>query len=379
MAYPEPALRVLPSAPPAEPTVIASTSAKHGSGVAMMEHGRIVPEVFFDTSISLPARAVYAVITVKMRDHVWKNCTRSEIAKSVGCGPSRVTTALKELEDAGILTRSYGCGNSLTITLHSNKITTTSATPDRQGVPDTTHTLPDTTHSHDYINNDSQCGFNSARAHGEADSDTKPEATEGGMSNETTEANDHDRTTNASGPDQSATTGSNDGHNEAPDPTPPNGGAPPLPTTPQDEQKGTSEPLSIHKAPVTRAQEENPVSDALPLGLMREGHGGYRLVPLVTLPDGSSRFNPEALLFLGKVQASITSDEYDKPLRAWVETHDDRLPRVHDFKAIQNEIRSGRSTADEVNAAIRRLGDKGWASIDTLWRMLDTVKAERAK
>lgn len=69
-------------------------------------------------------------------------------------------------------------------------------------------------------------------------------------------------------------------------------------------------------------------------------------------------------------------DKMREPLRAWLETHDDKAKR-HDVEALLKRV--DECGPDEVTIGIRNLGNRGWHSIKLLDRVMTELRVERVK
>lgn len=118
-------------------------------------------------------------------------------------------------------------------------------------------------------------------------------------------------------------------------------------------------------------------AERLPRGVKRKPDGkGYELEPIATDPEGKSIFAIDALLFLGKQAAEITTTDYDQPMKAWVDSHGQEIPKAHDLRRIIRECQ--KLGTDVVNAAIRKAGDEGIRSMKKT-RALMEQEYERRK
>lgn len=117
--------------------------------------------------------------------------------------------------------------------------------------------------------------------------------------------------------------------------------------------------------PIEKEEEPLPapstVSSDVP-GILYE-NGIPRLVPVGYDTEGVPVFDALAVVWMTK-RVHGFGDEYDLPLRAWIETHNGKMPRPHDARALKRLV--DECGVERVTKAIRKMGDAGQYSFDRL-------------
>lgn len=143
----------------------------------------------------------------------------------------------------------------------------------------------------------------------------------------------------------------------------------------KEEESKVKEKKVEEKSGSEDAREEIPpepkarLPDDLPVGVERTEQGAYRLIPQGHDAEGKGVLSSDAVLFVAKRVYDLP-DAYDLPLRAWIETHGNELPKQHDTRAMLRLV--DQSGADVVTKMIRKLGDKGYRSFDRLRKAVQT-------
>lgn len=128
--------------------------------------------------------------------------------------------------------------------------------------------------------------------------------------------------------------------------------------------RGTSgEQYNQTHTQTTDSERVRETRGELPAGVTLSGEGTYRLVPIATDEEGKGQFSVEAVLFVAKRLHGVT-EEYDMPLRAWIETHEGKLPRPHDVRQLVRY--SDAYGIEQVTRGIRQMGDRGVFKMDHL-------------
>lgn len=85
--------------------------------------------------------------------------------------------------------------------------------------------------------------------------------------------------------------------------------------------------------------------------------GVPRLIPTAYDTEGKPVYSSDAVLQVTKIANHITGTDLDLPLRAWIETHETKIPRSHDLQQLIRQVSV--YGAERVTIGIRRMGDAG--------------------
>lgn len=107
------------------------------------------------------------------------------------------------------------------------------------------------------------------------------------------------------------------------------------------------------------AREAEPT---LPVGVELVD-GRPRLAPIAYDGEGKPVHSSEAIAYVTR-RAYDIPESYERPLRAWIETHGNVIPRQHDVRALMRLVDSAGEAA--VTRAIRKMGNEGYLKFSRL-------------
>lgn len=140
-------------------------------------------------------------------------------------------------------------------------------------------------------------------------------------------------------------------------PTPCTDATPPLaPVLPKEEQgRRTSEEEQVGE----NTREAEPT---LPAGVELVDNCP-RLTPIAYDGEGKPVHSSEAIAYVTSKAYDIP-EGYERPLRAWIETHANIIPRQHDVRALMRLVDTAGEVA--VTRAIRKMGNEGYLKFSRL-------------
>jgi len=125
------------------------------------------------------------------------------------------------------------------------------------------------------------------------------------------------------------------------------------PTVPEEE---------LRRRTREEEQERENAREVLPTGVELVD-GRPRLTPIAYDGEGKPVHSSEAIAYVTRTAYDIP-ESYERPLRAWIETHANMIPRQHDVRALMRLVDSAGEAA--VMRAIRKMGNEGYLKFSRL-------------